>query len=256
MNYIGTAVTDIGISKKTNQDSVCVKIAESEKHGQVAMVVLCDGMGGLAKGELASATVIRAFSKWFDDDLPARLVKFSWKKVTEEWEKLAKEQNYLIAQYGKKTDVTLGTTLTAMLVVDNKYLILHVGDSRIYKIKNSMEQMTEDHTFIAREIKNGRMTHEEAMKDKRRNMLLQCVGASNVIEPQIVTGKVEKNAIYMFCSDGFRHVLTKEEMFERLSPDVLVDADDMEQTSKHLIEEVKKRKEKDNITVALLRTVS
>lgn len=67
MNYIGTAVTDIGISKKTNQDSVCVKIAESEKHGQVAMVVLCDGMGGLAKGELASATVIRAFSKWFDD---------------------------------------------------------------------------------------------------------------------------------------------------------------------------------------------
>ena len=77
-----------------------------------------------------------------------------------------------------------------------------------------------------------------------------------MIEPQVVTGKLEKNAIYMFCSDGFRHVLTKEEMFERLSPDVLKDANSMEQNSKHLIEEVKKRKETDNITVALLRTVS
>lgn len=255
MNFYGSAVTDVGISKKTNQDSVCVKIAETKKHGQVAMVVLCDGMGGLDKGELASATVIRAFSNWFESELPKQIDKYSWKNISAEWEKLAKEQNYLIGQYGKKIDVSLGTTLTAMLIIDGKYLIIHVGDSRAYSITDSVKQLTEDQTFINREIKAGRMTTEEAKVHPKRNMLLQCVGASRNVEPQIITGKIKKNSIYMFCSDGFRHVLSNEEILENFNPINASNVETMEQNSKYLIDIVKSRNEKDNITVAILKCV-
>lgn len=253
MNFYGSAVTDVGISKKTNQDSVCIKIAETEKYGQVAMVVLCDGMGGLEKGEVASATVIRAFSNWFENELPKQLKRYSWKSLSAEWEKMTKEQNYLIGQYGKRINSSLGTTLTAMLVIDGKYLIIHVGDSRAYSISDSVEQLTEDQTFIHREIKAGRMTAEEAKIHPKRNMLLQCVGASRNVEPEILTGKIKKNSVYMFCSDGFRHVLTNEEIYESFNPTNLTDTKTMEENSRYLIDLVKNRNEKDNITVALLK---
>lgn len=253
MQFIGTAITDVGISKKSNQDSVCVKIAETEKYGQVAMVVLCDGMGGLEKGELASATVIKAFSNWFENELQKQINKLSWKQLSSDLEKLAKEQNYIIGQYGNKLGVSLGTTLTAMLVIDSKYLIIHVGDSRAYSIFDSVEQLTEDQTFIHREIKAGRMTAEEAKTHPKRNMLLQCVGASRNVEPEIIADKIKKNSIYMFCSDGFRHVLTNEEIYESFNPTNLTDATAMEQNSRYLIDLVKSRNEKDNITVALLK---
>ena len=253
MRFLASAVTDIGISKKTNQDSVCVKIAETEKFGQVAMAVLCDGMGGLDKGELASATVIRVFCDWFDKDFPNMLNNFSWDTVSSEWTRIVKEQNYRISQYGKTIDVSLGTTVTAMLVVGGKYLIVHVGDSRVYNLKNSVSQLTEDQTFIAREIKLGRMTPEQAAADPRRNMLLQCCGASRNVEPQVIFGKAEKDSVYMLCSDGFRHVISDAEIFDCFNPDRLKGIAAMEANSKYLINLVKSRNEKDNITVALLR---
>lgn len=255
MKYIGSAVTDIGISKKTNQDSVCIKVANTENHGQAAMIVLCDGMGGLDKGELASATVIRAFVNWFEQDLQGHLNHISWKTFSAEWERMIKELNYKIGQYGKQIDVSLGTTVTAMLIIDGKYLIAHVGDSRAYEITDSIRQLTEDQTFIAREIKKGNMTPEEAEKDPRRNMLLQCVGASRNVIPQILQGKVKSDSVFMFCSDGFRHVLSNEEIYEKFSPSNAVNIQTMEQSSRYLIDLVKSRQEKDNITVALLKCI-
>lgn len=255
MKFIATAVTDVGISKKTNQDSVCVKIAQDEKYGQIAMVVLCDGMGGLDKGELASATVIRAFSKWFEEKLPLSLKKLNWNSLSDEWSKMAKEQNYLIGQYGNRIESSVGTTLTAMLFIKGKHLIAHVGDSRAYNIKESVNQLTQDQTFIAREISAGRLTPEEAKVHPKRNQLLQCIGASRNVEPQMITGKTVKNSVYMFCSDGFRHVITDDEIYEQFNFDKLDSEQTMENNSRYLIDLVKSRNEKDNITVALIKCV-
>lgn len=72
MKYIAIAETDVGIAKDTNQDSILIKHADSQV-GELVLAVICDGMGGLAKGELASATVIREFSRWFDEELPFEL---------------------------------------------------------------------------------------------------------------------------------------------------------------------------------------
>lgn len=253
MKYFGAAVTDIGIKKQTNQDSICLKIAETGDGKQVAMVIVCDGMGGLDKGELASATVIRRLSAWFMNELPKKLNNFYWDDVSKEWTILIKQMNQQLIQYGKMIKVNLGTTVTAMLIVDEEYMIAHVGDSRAYRISDGISQITEDQTFIAREIKSGNMTPEEAAKDKRRNMLLQCVGASRDVEPVMTFGKVMANEVYMLCSDGFRHKISEEEIYENFYPRGINTPTDIERKEKHLVAMVKARQEKDNISVVAIK---
>ncbi|MCC8074162.1 MAG: protein phosphatase 2C domain-containing protein [Clostridiales bacterium] len=253
MNYFAFASTDVGIVKKTNQDSVCVKIAKTSDDKQIAMVVVCDGMGGLAKGELASATVIRRFSNWFDRELPNKINNFSWQNLSDEWTEMTREQNRIILDYGKKIGASLGTTLSVILIFDNEYMILHVGDSRVYEINDCVRQLTEDQTYINREINRGTMTVQEAKVHPKRNMLLQCVGASREVNPEILYGKVKVNSVFMVCSDGFRHVITNEEIYENFNPVNLPDENAMKQGSSFLIDLVKRRNERDNITVALLK---
>ena len=172
MRFIATADTDIGISKKTNQDSVLVK------HGmvdgvEVLMAIVCDGMGGLSKGEVASATVIKRFSRWFDEELPYEIDNLSMSIIGAKWALLLKELNSDIFLYASRQGITMGTTFTGILFVDDQYVVAHVGDTRLYRISDGMYQMTEDHTFIARELKKGTITPEQAKTDKRRNLLLQ-----------------------------------------------------------------------------------
>lgn len=252
MRFMATADTDVGISKKTNQDSVLIKHASTDV-GEVLMAVICDGMGGLSKGELASATVIREFSKWFDEELPYELENLDMQIIGAKWALLLKELNTKILDYSQSIGGDgVGTTFSGILFVDDKYVIAHVGDTRVYHIGASLSQLTTDQTFIAREISRGTMTLEQAKTDKRRNMLLQCVGASKVVEPQVICGTTEKGA-YMLCSDGFRHEVTEDEIYESLNPINLMNKNAMHNNAKYLIEQVKSREEKDNISVILIK---
>ena len=252
MEYIAAADTDIGISKSVNQDSACVKTANTAK-GKAALVMVCDGMGGLSKGELASATVIRSFADWFDYDLAYELDNWSWERVGKIVTERLRILNNKIVSYGSGLGIQLGTTATGMLAVDSQYMIFHVGDSRLYKISYKLKQLTEDHTFVNREIKRGNMTYEQAMKDPRRNALIQCVGVTGGVNPEIRFGNLENNVNYLICSDGFRHVITEKEIVNALSPDKITTRSSMQSKIRQLIETVKDRKEKDNITAAMFR---
>ena len=252
MRFIATADTDIGISKDTNQDSVLIKHAMADGK-EILLAVVCDGMGGLSKGELASATVIRAFARWFDEELPFELENVDLQVIGAKWSLLLKELNAQILEYSKENGIEgVGTTFSGILFIDDQYVIGHVGDTRIYHIGSSMTQLTTDQTFVAREISRGTMTIEQAKTDKRRNLLLQCIGASKVVEPQIICGKTEKGA-YMLCSDGFRHEITEAEIYESLNPIILMNKDAMHNNAKYLIEQNKSREEKDNISVLLIK---
>lgn len=251
MKYLVVADTDIGIRKQTNQDSLLVKYGNSEV-GEVLLAVICDGMGGLDKGEVASATVIREFARWFHEDLPYELETLDMKVIGGKWSLMLKELNVKIAEYGKKINSRLGTTFTGILMAGNEYAAVHVGDSRLYHISTTIKQMTKDQTFVAREVSRGTLTAEQARTDKRRNMLLQCVGASAKLEPDIMTGRIEKG-VYMLCTDGFRHEISEREMFENLNPDVLRNKDIMQKNARYLIDQIKLRQEKDNISVILIK---
>ena len=168
MRYVATADTDIGISKDTNQDSVLIKHASTDK-GEVLLAVVCDGMGGLSKGELASATVIRAFADWFDNELPFELKNVDLNVIGAKWSLMLKELNAQILEYSKSNALEgVGTTFSGILFVDDQYIIGHVGDTRVYHIGSALTQLTTDQTFIAREISRGTITLEQAKTDKRR----------------------------------------------------------------------------------------
>jgi PPM family protein phosphatase len=253
MDVLSAVWTDVGIRKSTNQDSLCLKIADTSV-GKVVLAVVCDGMGGLSKGEVASASVVHAFSDWFEKELPAHLAKGDLDDIQYRWGRLMKEQNQRIAEYGRKTRVQLGTTLTALLLIDSQLMLIgHVGDSRVYRISHQLEILTEDQTVVGREIRRGTLTQEQAKKDPRRNILLQCIGASKLVEPQFVSGKPLPGEVYLLCSDGFRHEITEDEIFQAFTPPSLIDEAVMEQQVKAMIELNKQRQEKDNITAVLIK---
>ncbi|MBO7473277.1 MAG: serine/threonine-protein phosphatase [Ruminococcus sp.] len=252
MKYIAACDTDAGISKYINQDSVCVKTAETGS-GKAALILVCDGMGGLSRGELASAEVIRSFAEWFDSEFPFELPDWNWETAARNVISRLRRLNAIMVDYGMHEDIQLGTTATGIIAVDSKFMTFHVGDTRIYKISDKLSQLTDDHTFVNREVKNGRMTPEEAKTDPRRNALVQCVGVTADIFPEVKLGDLESGANYMICSDGFRHVLTEKELFEELSPERTVTKADMQKKLRELIDTVKAREENDNITAALFR---
>lgn len=251
MRYMVTADTDIGIVKQTNQDSLCVFHANSQQ-GEIVMAVVCDGMGGLAKGELASATVIRTFENWFHNELEYELAALDMKVIASKWELMLKELNLKIMEYGKQYQVSLGTTFTGLLIIGTEYFAVHIGDTRLYCIDANIHQLTEDHTVVAQKIRNREITPEQAETDAQRNVLTQCVGASPKIVPQTFFGNITPG-VYMLCSDGFRHKITAQEIRDAFQKDILSSQDIMHSQARGLISAVKQRQERDNISVVLIR---
>lgn len=253
MNFKIVAHTDVGIKKSTNQDSVLMKVAQTD-YGNVVFGAICDGMGGLAKGELASATLVRMLSKWFEEEFPNLLYRgLSVELLQNSWNDLINRANQKISSYGQALHINMGTTMVVLLIVGQVYYIVNVGDSRIYSIKEELTQLTKDQTVVQREMDLGKMTYEEAQKDPRRNVLLQCIGASQVIEPDFYTGIVDPGTMFLLCSDGFRHVVAPEELYQYLTPYRVFHEEAMKESLVYLTELNKYRQEVDNISAALVR---
>ncbi len=250
MNFISHIYTDIGIKKEVNQDSALIMEAKTD-YDNVLFAVLCDGMGGLASGELASATVIRAFSKWFEKDFPLMLYGgFNARTLEKKWQELLFAQNVKIMEYARNCGFNMGTTVVSLLITGGAYYIMNVGDSRAYVCRESgLEQITVDQTFVNREIKRGNMTAEQAKTDPRRNVLLQCVGASQFIEPDFFMGNAMIDDVFMLCSDGFRHEVSAKEIEKAFKPSAFSSEADLEKIQRDIVELNKERLENDNITV-------
>ena len=121
MKFTTAVHTDIGIKKKTNQDSALIIEAQTDL-GNVLLTVICDGMGGLAKGEVASSTVIAAFSNWFEKEFPRLLaVPGEYKsRIFDDWKRIILDCNRKISYYAKSNGVSMGTTLNALLFLQNQ----------------------------------------------------------------------------------------------------------------------------------------
>ncbi len=251
MEYEATYNTDIGIRKSTNQDSVALRIIDTPD-GQVAFAIVCDGMGGLAKGELASKEVIMSFCRWFDEEFVSQVSEgtFTALRLRDDWNSIIQTENRLLGIYGSDNNIMLGTTVSAILMYKEDFYIVHVGDSRVYELTDNLRILTKDQTFVAREVAAGRMTPDEAKIDPRRSVLLQCVGASATVNPDFLKGKVQRNSVYFVCSDGFRHQISEEEIMEKLGPSEEQTMDEIKYGCVYLTELVKNRRETDNITIA------
>ncbi len=256
MRYLLAAQTDIGTTKNTNQDCFDIRLASSGTHGDILLALVCDGMGGLQKGEVASATVTEEFTLWFENALPNYLnsIELNFKFIEKEWGSMIDRLNKRIREYGAAQGFNLGTTLVAALCIGDKMFIANVGDSRIYKISSSeLTRLTTDQSLVAQKIALGELKPEEEETFAQRNVLLQCIGASITLKPEIKEYPLEKDCIYLMCSDGFRHEISESEMQGLLSPTIINNENDFNSTLIDIIDLLKSRNERDNITAVAFK---
>lgn len=250
MDIVVSYCTDAGNRKKTNQDSLSVKVVNSPK-GKIVFSVVCDGMGGLAHGELASREVVMAFNQWFETEF-AQLVAndiISDELIHDQWQNVIETMNSMIGEYAEKEGTMMGTTVSVLLICDGIYYICHVGDSRIYLLEDDLIQLTSDQTLVAYEVEMGQLTEEQAKRDPRRSILLQCVGASEVVRPQYERGKIKENTSFILSSDGFVHKILREELLGMFSARFVVDKDHLTRMCENAVDLVMNRGEQDNVTV-------
>lgn len=253
MEIITSYYTDVGTTKQINQDSLSVKVVNSPD-GKIVFALVCDGMGGLEQGELASKEVVVAFNDWFATDFASMVVDhtFSEDKIYKQWKQLICKVNQEIGYHAAEQGIMMGTTLSALLIYKGWYYICHVGDSRIYMIEKDVEQITEDQTVVAQEIEMGRIKKEQALKDPRRSILLQCIGASQVIEPQFESGIIRNDVTFLLASDGFVHLISEEEIYKKLQVDRIKDKEYATEVCQELTILAMQRGERDNITVVVI----
>ena len=267
MNYRVCISTDKGTVKEVNQDSTMVKVANSDRFGRIVMGTLCDGMGGLAHGEVASSRFVERMQEWFTQELPLVLSRTNATTKLDEndddddviadisraWQAIAIDMNQKIFEYGLEKNAPLGTTAVVFLTLGNEYAIMNIGDSRAYMFTgDEMALLTHDQSVIQDMIDRGMMTPEEAEDSPQKSVLLQCVGASDNVSPQFVRGEINEDSSIVLCSDGFWRKLKKEEMIDALKPEKCTNEDDMKNKLDELVELVKSRKETDNISAVLM----
>ena len=245
--------TDIGVGKRMNQDSLLFIQAETIKDN-VCLAAVCDGMGGLEKGELASATVIRKLKNWFLNDCK-ELVKSDDYHITDiakSLNRLMNQVNDEIRKYGMQHQIRLGTTATIIYFYQNEYCMVHIGDSRLYYYQNQeITLLSEDHSVVNRMFKQGEISQNEMEFHKKRNVLTQCIGASEMIKPQTIIGTVLKEDSFLLCSDGFYHKLKESDFLELMNKNEEMICKEM----RNKIQYVMMKGEKDNITCCIVKVI-
>lgn len=251
MQIIGNGVTDIGIKKSVNQDSLAFRTMNTFL-GEVVFAIVCDGMGGLQEGEVASATVTTAFLDWFDDELPLLLESgINDRYIKTIWEQKLTTLNQVLVQYGNQSNMKIGTTMNLFLGIGKVAYVMNIGDTRLYEIGKELNQMTIDHTFVNRELEAGRLTQEEVQNHPKKHVLTSCVGVNDKLDCDFYKLDFLEDHLYLICSDGFRNNLTAEMLLETVNDGSHISNSNLGHKLTSLTEWVKNSGEKDNISSIL-----
>ena len=255
----------VGARKSVNQDAYCALSARTP-FGDAALVAVCDGVGGLSSGELASSVAVREISRWFEQDFagisadagagpacPAPRGDAWVSGALTSLEGLVGDLNSRMRRYGAELNVRLGTTLTALVVHRGRYLVAHVGDCRAYRLGvEGAAQLTRDQTLIQAEVDAGRISAREALTHPKGSVILQAVGACDVVAPAFTQGACRAGDLFLVCSDGLYR-----RQGERGIEEALARAGDAEDgllsTLGDLTAAALDAGERDNITGVLLR---
>lgn len=248
IQYLAAAGTDAGLTAPCNQDSFGAKVFGS-RYGMMTAAIMCDGMGGYSSGEVASATVVDAFQRWLLRRLPVLAEhEPDPNAVFEEWTGLIELCNQKIRLYGERNGVRLGTTAALLLATQEQYMILNVGDCRVYAIDSDIRQLTRDQTLVEYEFQAGRLTAEQVKTDPRGHILAECVGIMPDVHPDYYTGKMQPEQVFLLCCDGFRHKIGEAEMLQYFAPDRMRSCEAMQQQIRQLIDINMQQGETDNIS--------
>ena len=254
MNFFYSYQTDRGTVRASNQDSLMVKVIQSAG-SQAFLAAVCDGVGGLAQGEITSRKTVEMLGRWAEYELPGLLTDVADGKVLKKrFQHLIQDINREIYFDNLSGGISSGTTMTALILCEDRYWASHVGDSRLYAVtEDGAVRLTEDHSWVEEEVLAGRMTREEAEHSPRKNVILKCIGASGEISPQILEGRAEKDTVFVLCSDGFWHDITAKEWAEVFAPENNLESRSLGQNLQWMADQVKARGESDNITAVAVK---
>ena len=249
MNIVLGSKTDTGRKRSNNQDSMCSIVAPNTARGVRALVAVADGMGGHQGGEVASGLAIKGVFDHLGKNSTVDLMGSGRS------ESLAQIMHQIHEQVQSKSHTPetagMGTTLSIALIGDETVIVGHVGDSRIYRARNGQfTQLTEDHSWVAEEVRRGNLTPEEAAVHPRRNLITQAIGVTPVIEPMVAEFDLAIGDKILLCSDGLHGLVTDEDILETIegvSPSIAVET---------LVDKANAAGGPDNVTVILANIVA
>lgn len=208
--------------------------------------VVADGMGGHAAGEVASEMAVRYVARELDS-----VRGLSDQQIADRMINAIRTANGAIFQrtLTEHDKRGMGTTVTALTLYENRFLIGQVGDSRAYLLRDSkLTQITKDHSYVQEQVDAGYLTPEQARTHPYSNVITRCVGANSDVKPDLYGGAVKPGDLYLLASDGLTGMLEDYQLAELLAPDRMpqdeVDA---------LIAEANRHGGLDNITAIIVR---
>lgn len=205
------AKSDLGKARDRNEDSYYIPKSENE----LKIYMLADGMGGYKGGKLASSLAIESAKRYIDSNFKDIVHD---RISIEELIRSSMEYANMVVYEKSKEDKELegmGTTLEICLVYGNKVHIGHVGDSRVYRIRqNIIRKITTDHSYVEKLVEDGTITREQAENHPKKNMLMKALGCTAYVEPDVTTKGFQKNDILLLTSDGLTNMLSNQEIFD------------------------------------------
>lgn len=254
-------VTDIGMKRSSNQDNFKIKKYECG----VLLAVVCDGMGGVNGGQIASAIAVKEFvakvDELFDVIRYGEAFPGEYDIADALLEGVYSANLNVRNKAGEKGELEgMGTTLVASLVVGEKIYTINVGDSRMYiSDSDKIVQITHDHSYVQYLVDIGKMDKKDAEMSKNKNIITRAIGTEDDIEPDIYLTEInneKKNSDrihIVLCSDGLTNHVSADEIFEEIeNDDEGVDVDTTEKIASGLVKAANMKGGNDNITVVVI----
>ncbi len=220
---------------KRNQDALLLQQVLTRR-GRVLMAAVCDGMGGVSQGEIAGGYVAERLQEWFYTEFLWMLCKKKriW-VIRRSLDRLVYHMQQQIRRYAGEEGISLGTTMTVLLLWENAWLVWHLGDSRAYRLRcGRIQQLTTDHV-------------------QGTGKLTKCVGSFGSFVPEHAVGVPRDGEGFLLCSDGYWRRMAQQEIKDVLAPAQLKEEAQIERRLKEIGEACMRRGERDNLSAVYLK---
>ncbi|MBQ7108539.1 MAG: Stp1/IreP family PP2C-type Ser/Thr phosphatase [Clostridia bacterium] len=239
-----SAKTDIGMKRSTNQDSYSYGQFEN---GTITWAVVCDGMGGMAAGNIASITAVEVIAGALEQNLSPKSSPSFVKNLLKTSIESANAKIFSMAE--ENEDMRgMGTTVVAVVVIKGVAYFAHAGDSRAYYYSNNqLSQVTTDHSVVQTLLESGQLTQDEAKNHPNKNIITRALGVSSYIDVDFETLDVSEGDTVLLCTDGLTNCID-DELIKLASTD-----NDFSSLAERLVELANQNGGNDNITVVAVK---
>lgn len=236
--------TDTGRKRSLNEDSMLSTVPEDPHvlRERGALFIVADGLGGHARGEVASNMIINEVNRLYYED------KSEDEDIAQSLKRAITQANLELFKRAIQEGSDMGTTCVACVIHGEHAYIANVGDSRAYLIRGgTAQQVTHDHSWVAEQVRFGLITEEQARVHPQRNVILRSLGIDPAVQIDLFTEPLQDGDTLLLCSDGLSGMVEDDEMT------AIINAHEPEESVEKLITLANENGGLDNITAIIVR---